>query len=155
MLSHNKKIDIYTHYDIHNIYKSSFLRRVVLGSGGHDRRKYIKNFRICRPPVECNRLLFIFLQRSYLIVWVCRPYYRSTVFPIHIKELQVLQLRNFIQFVRLRPIICQLNLKTYVTSLKKKLENNSTWEDAFYQSEWVKINTNWVILVFSLYVYCY
>ena len=32
--------------------------------------------------------------------------------------------------------------------LKKKIENNSTWEDALYQSEWVKINSIWVILIF-------
>ena len=38
------------------------------------------------------------------------------------------------------------------TRLKKKTENNSTWEGAFYQSEWVKINSDWVILVFSLCV---
>ena len=36
------------------------------------------------------------------------------------------------------------------TRLKNKIENNSTWEGDFYQSEWVKINSNWVILVFSL-----
>ena len=28
--------------------------------------------------------------------------------------------------------------------LKKKIENNSTWEGAFYQSEWVEINSSWV-----------
>ena len=36
------------------------------------------------------------------------------------------------------------------TRLKNKIENNSTWEDAIYQSVWVKINSSWVILVFSL-----
>ena len=36
--------------------------------------------------------------------------------------------------------------------LKNKIENNSTWEDAFYQSELVKINSSWVIFIFSLYV---
>ena len=34
------------------------------------------------------------------------------------------------------------------TRLKKKTENNSAWEGAFYQSDWVKINSSWVILVF-------
>ena len=29
--------------------------------------------------------------------------------------------------------------------LKKKIENNSTSEGAYYQSEWVKINSSWVI----------
>ena len=38
------------------------------------------------------------------------------------------------------------------TGLKNKIENNSTWGGAFYQSEWVKINSSWVTLVFSLYV---
>ena len=37
---------------------------------------------------------------------------------------------------------------------KNKIEDASIWEDAFYQSEWVKINASWVVLVFSLYVYC-
>ena len=37
------------------------------------------------------------------------------------------------------------------TRLKKKIENNSTWEDVFYQSEWAKINSSWVIFIFSLF----
>ena len=41
------------------------------------------------------------------------------------------------------------------TRLKNKIENNSTWEGAFYQSEWVKINWSWVNLLFSLYVCCW
>ena len=40
------------------------------------------------------------------------------------------------------------------TRSKNEIENNSAWEGVFYQSEWVKINSSWVILVFSLYVYC-
>ena len=32
--------------------------------------------------------------------------------------------------------------------LKNKIENNSTWEDAVYQSEWAKINSSWVMSVF-------
>ena len=32
--------------------------------------------------------------------------------------------------------------------LKNKIENNSTWEPAFYQRERVKINSSWVILDF-------
>ena len=41
------------------------------------------------------------------------------------------------------------------TSFKSKIENNwDNWEGAFYQSEWVKINSSLVILEFSLYVYC-
>ena len=35
-----------------------------------------------------------------------------------------------------------------------KIENNSTWEGAFYQGEWAKDNSSWVILVFSRYVCC-
>ena len=27
----------------------------------------------------------------------------------------------------------------FITSLKNKIENNSTWEGTFYQSEWVKL----------------
>ena len=42
----------------------------------------------------------------------------------------------------------------YCTRLINKIENNSTWEGAFYQSEWVNVYSSWVILVFSLYVYC-
>ena len=34
----------------------------------------------------------------------------------------------------------------------QNIENNLTWEGAFYQSEWVKINSSWVVLIFSLYV---
>ena len=36
--------------------------------------------------------------------------------------------------------------------LKKKIENNSSWEGSFYQSGWVKISSSWDILDFSLYV---
>ena len=41
------------------------------------------------------------------------------------------------------------------TRLKPKIENNSTWEDLFYQNEWAKINSSWAILVFPLHVCCY
>ena len=34
---------------------------------------------------------------------------------------------------------------TAYTHLKNKIENNSTWKGAFYQNEWVKIDSNWVI----------
>ena len=34
-------------------------------------------------------------------------------------------------------------------TLKNKIENNSTWDGAFYESEWVEINSNWVILFFK------
>ena len=33
-------------------------------------------------------------------------------------------------------------------ALKSKIENNSSWEGAFYQSKWAKINWSWVILDF-------
>ena len=42
----------------------------------------------------------------------------------------------------------------YITRLKNDIGNNSTSEGAIYESEWVKINLNWVILVFSFYVCC-
>ena len=41
-----------------------------------------------------------------------------------------------------------LNVSGRGVRLKKKIENNSTWEGAFYQSKWDKINSSWVILVF-------
>ena len=44
-------------------------------------------------------------------------------------------------------------LATLCTLKKQRLK--ITWEDAFYQSEWVKANSSWVIFVFSLYVCCY
>ena len=37
-------------------------------------------------------------------------------------------------------------------SLKKQDWKGVTSESVFYQSEWVKINLNWVILIFSLCV---
>ena len=40
------------------------------------------------------------------------------------------------------------------TGLKSKIENSLIWESVFYQSEWVKINSSLVILVFSLCVCC-
>ena len=43
------------------------------------------------------------------------------------------------------------SVQRYYTRLKNTIENNSTWEGAFYQSAWVKINSSWVILVFSIY----
>ena len=35
--------------------------------------------------------------------------------------------------------------------LKNNIENNSIWDGAFYQNEWVEINSSWVIftLLFS------
>ena len=45
--------------------------------------------------------------------------------------------------------------KYYFTRLKNKIENNLTWEIAFTQSKWAKINSSSVIFIFSLYVwYC-
>ena len=41
-----------------------------------------------------------------------------------------------------------------VTHLQNKTEKNSSWERAFYESEWVKINSSWIILVFSIHA-CY
>ena len=41
-----------------------------------------------------------------------------------------------------------LKIFPIIIRLKNKIENNSTWEGAFYQSEWVKINWSWVALVF-------
>ena len=35
------------------------------------------------------------------------------------------------------------------THLKNEIENFSTREDAFYQSEWVEMNSNWVIFISS------
>ena len=32
--------------------------------------------------------------------------------------------------------------------LKHTIENNSTWDDAFYENDWIKINSSWVTLVF-------
>ena len=40
----------------------------------------------------------------------------------------------------------QCNIIT--TRLKNNIESNSTWEGASYQSEWVKINSNWVFSFF-------
>ena len=36
----------------------------------------------------------------------------------------------------------------FCTRLKNKVKNKPTWEVAFYQSDWVKINSSWVILFF-------
>ena len=45
---------------------------------------------------------------------------------------------------------------TNPTSIKKKIENNWNWEGALYQSESVKINSSWVIFIFSFYNFmCY
>ena len=64
-------------------------------------------------------------------------------------------------------LICQLklaaldvhkmcHLKWNVTRLKKKrVKNKSAWEGAIYQSGWAKMNSSWVIFIFSLYVCCY
>ena len=38
------------------------------------------------------------------------------------------------------------------TSLKKKIENNSTWEGPYYQIEGVKINSSLIIFIFSFYI---
>ena len=47
--------------------------------------------------------------------------------------------------------ICHNNV---VTRLKEQDWKKLNLEGAFYQSEWVKINSCWVILIFSLYA-CY
>ena len=56
---------------------------------------------------------------------------------------------NTLESVEVLPKYVELD-KTILNA--KKVENNSTWKGAFYQSEWVKINSSWVILIFSLYV---
>ena len=50
--------------------------------------------------------------------------------------------------------VTELLIIIYYILKKSKIENNSTWEGAFYQSEWDEINWSWVILIFSLYVCC-
>ena len=40
-----------------------------------------------------------------------------------------------------------------LTRSQKMIESNSTWEGAFYQGEWAKINSSWVILVFFHFMY--
>ena len=39
------------------------------------------------------------------------------------------------------------NSKFPMHAYKTRLKKNSTWEDALYQSEWVTINSNWVIFI--------
>ena len=36
----------------------------------------------------------------------------------------------------------------YIRLEKTKNEYNSSWESAFYQNKWAKINSSWFILVF-------
>ena len=36
-------------------------------------------------------------------------------------------------------------------TLENKIENNLTLEGAFYQSEWVEINSSWVIFIFFFF----
>ena len=43
--------------------------------------------------------------------------------------------------------ILKILIQIYVTRLKNKIENHSTWEGAFYESEW-EINSSWVIVIF-------
>ena len=49
--------------------------------------------------------------------------------------------------VRIRNTFCK-ECGAFSTRLKNKIKWNSSWEDAFYPSEWVKIHSCWVILVF-------
>ena len=39
------------------------------------------------------------------------------------------------------------------TRLKNKIENDSTWEGVFYQSESVKFNSSWVIFIFFFFYF--
>ena len=48
-------------------------------------------------------------------------------------------------------MIILLNIFTWYTRIKKKIENNSASEGVFYQGEWIKMNWSWVIFIFSLY----
>ena len=43
----------------------------------------------------------------------------------------------------------KINVATFceLTRLKNKIESNSTWEGAFYQSKWVKINSSLLVKV--------
>ena len=43
----------------------------------------------------------------------------------------------------------QYNVKHRIYILKIKIENNSTWEGAFFLGEWVKINSSWIIVIIS------
>ena len=40
---------------------------------------------------------------------------------------------DFLQYIPM------CNIEYSFTDLKNKIENNSVWEDVFYQSEWVKL----------------
>ena len=40
------------------------------------------------------------------------------------------------------------SILSFITRFKNKIGNNSTEEGAFYQNEWVKINSSWVISFF-------
>ena len=61
-------------------------------------------------------------------------------------------LMNTFQNTSMRQFLLQLSIKFHAR-LKNKIGNNSTWEVAFYQSEWVKTNSSSVIFIFSLHVY--
>ena len=39
--------------------------------------------------------------------------------------------------------------ESYTRLKNKDLKNNSTWEGAFYQNEWAKINSSWVYFILS------
>ena len=47
-------------------------------------------------------------------------------------------------FYDIKVFFSELNGSNF-TLLKWIIESNSTWEDAFYQIEWVKIYSNWII----------
>ena len=49
---------------------------------------------------------------------------------------------------KIKKHMCLFSINLLVTRLKYKIEKNTTWEGAFYQSEWVKIKSSWVILFF-------
>ena len=85
-----------------------------------------------------------------ILLWVLRALYSfSRIFEEYSKDICPITLycEDLID-------VYKNKIDVYGTLLKNKIENNLNWEGAFYQTEWVKIISSSVILVFSLYMHC-
>ena len=113
--------------------------------------------------LTCNWCFsYIFKKHIYYLLWknifCCETLYSKFIF-VSCKCLYKYLLTYSMRILFIRSYVCRfyfMLLRFYASmyfmhwfyTLKNKIENNSTWEVAFHQSEWVKNNSSCVIFCF-------
>ena len=85
-------------------------------------------------PFFCRRQLLLLSEKFHHSA----PPIRWVLLFMNISSCGISRLDFLLSDNRIIKLISYLHDSFLVTSLKNKIENNSTWEGAFYQIEWVK-----------------